>query len=199
MIFHTEWNPALIEALRRPFPPECHEEKRQGGSKITFVALHHYKRRLNELVGPHGWSSTVRMEPIGGRLVATVALTILGVTKENVGDEVEEPEVNERGNIKMVGVPATNSYAQAFKRACADFGLGLYLYDETARKAAMNPAAASATNDQYDRINALLDERDLDEATYKKTVQRVTGGLTADAARTAITWLESLPMKEKAA
>lgn len=70
---------------------------------------------------------------------------------------------------------------------------------KVARQTAKPEAEVYATNDQYDRINALLDERALDEATHAKTVQRVAGGLTADAARAAIAWLESLPMKEKAA
>jgi hypothetical protein len=135
-MFYDSWDENLIEALAEPFAPSDHKTKKQGGQEITFVDVHRYKERLNATVGPHGWSSTLRLEPIGGKLIATVALTVLGVTKENVGDEVEVPEVNERGNEKIIGGPATNSYAQAFKRAASDFGLGAYLYDKAKRDAA---------------------------------------------------------------
>lgn len=132
----TEWDDDLVAALAEPFAPESHSEKSQGGSKITFVDVHEYKDRLNATVGPHGWSSAVRMEAYGGKLIFVVALTILGVTKENVGDEVEEAPVNERGNSRLVGSSCTNAYAQAFKRTCSDFGLGAYLYDKEKREAA---------------------------------------------------------------
>jgi hypothetical protein len=141
-----EWSSAIVAALAEPFEPQDHKTKRQGGQNITFVDVHRYKERLNLVVGPHGWESAVRFDVVGGKLIATVRLTVLGVTKENVGDEVEVPELNERGNEKIVGSPATNSYAQAFKRACSDFGLGDYLYDEKKREAAKRGLAAPRDN-----------------------------------------------------
>lgn len=142
-MYFDEWSPELVAALEEPFAPGDHKDKTQGGTSITFVDVHKYKERLNATVGPHGWSCTVRLEPIGGKLIATVALTVLGVTKENVGDEVEVPEKNAKGNEKIIGGPATNSYAQAFKRSCSDFGLGAYLYDEAKRNAAKRGAGGS--------------------------------------------------------
>jgi hypothetical protein len=159
MTYHTEWGPELVAALAAPFPPEAHKSKRQGGQSITFVDVHRYKDRLNRTVGPHGWSASVRLEPVGGKLIASVALTVLGVTKENVGDEVEVPEVNERGNEKIIGSPATNSYAQAFKRAASDFGLGAYLYDEDEREAAKR-GETPASNASRQRLAGLVETLD---------------------------------------
>src|SRR5687768_794575 len=136
MPFHTEWSPELVAALAAHFAASEHKQKKQGGQQITFVDVHCYKDRLNATVGPQGWSCAVRFLTVGGKLIAVTAVTILGVTKENVGDEVEVPERNERGNEKIMGSPATNSYAQAFKRTCSDFGLGAYLYDPEDREAA---------------------------------------------------------------
>ena len=201
-MYHEAWTPKLAEELAEPFPAACHKTKRQGGSEITFVDVHRYKERLNALVGPHGWSATLRLEPIGGKLVATVALAILGVAKENVGDEVEVPELNERGNEKIIGGPATNSYAQAFKRACSDFGLGAYLYDEAKRAAATGgnggrastpprqpsgPIAAPArplvaTDEEItalDRLCADLAKREL-SARQEKAVGKARGLLVED-------------------
>jgi len=158
LMFYTEWDEDLIAALCEPFAPSDHKTKRQGGQEITFVDVHKYKERLNATVGPQGWSNSLRLEPIGGKLIATVALTVLGVTKENVGDEVEVPELNERGNEKIIGGPATNSYAQAFKRAASDFGLGAYLYDKTKRDAATKssgqtpPKPNGQTRQAWDKV-----------------------------------------------
>lgn len=163
MFFET-WDEDLIAALAEPFAPSDHKTKKQGGQEITFVDVHRYKERLNATVGPHGWSNTLRLEPIGGKLIATVALTVLGVTKENVGDEVEVPELNERGNEKIIGGPATNSYAQAFKRAASDFGLGAYLYDKEKRDAA-SKSTGYTSNGNGNRAPTPATVRQLDFAT----------------------------------
>lgn len=164
MSTYTEWSDDLADALAEPFAPAAHQTKRQGGSEITFVSVHHYKQRLNATVGPAGWSNTVRLEEHSGKLVAVVALSILGVTKENVGDEDEDKD--------SFGTASTNAYAQAFKRACSDFGLGAYLYDKAGREAATRPASrpasgGKATQRQMEYLDKIMkssaftaDERD---------------------------------------
>lgn len=191
--YYEEWRESLTLALAEPFAPEDHKTKRQGGSDITFVDVHRYKERLTSLVGPHGWSATVRFDVVGGKLIATVALTVLGVTKENVGDEVEVPELNERGNEKIIGSPATNSYSQAFKRACADFGLGAYLYDEAKRNAATGgqpPRRSSngggapkagpgpATQKQIGLIETLLKSEVFTEDERDGYARKIAAGIT---------------------
>jgi hypothetical protein len=183
------WSSAVAEALAQPFAPEDHKTKRQGGQQITFVDVHRYKERLNAVVGPHGWESAVRFDVVGGKLIATVRLTVLGVTKENVGDEVEVPELNERGNEKIIGSPATNSYAQAFKRACSDFGLGDYLYDEKKRDAAKRGApsepapaprqkADMATGGQIELLTKMMQSHVFTDAERKKVATLVAKGIT---------------------
>jgi hypothetical protein len=131
----TEWCPELEKALAEPFPREQHTQK---GNKGTFVSVHHYVARLNALVGVQGWSMP---QPsafhAGNKLTIALGITILGVTKWNVGDEMEdhgEPVVDgETGREKVVdfGSSCTNAYAQAFKRCMAyGFRCGLYLYDK---------------------------------------------------------------------
>jgi hypothetical protein len=196
-MYFDEWSPDLVTALEEPFAPGDHKDKRQGGSTIMFVDVHKYKERLNATVGPHGWSSTLRLEPIGGKLICTVALTVLGVTKENVGDEVEVPEVNERGNEKIIGGPATNSYAQAFKRAASDFGLGSYLYDEAKRNAAKKgggqsgpravPKDSKATPKQMEYLDKLMKSSVFTEAERDQVGRKVAGGDKAVVSR-AIEW-----------
>jgi hypothetical protein len=125
---HTEWTPDLEAALAEPFADELHKTLTKGGTAITFVSVWDYVRRLNDLVGDSGWQNQVTLHDAGGRLIATVSLTILGITKTNVGDEAEEKE--------GYGTAATNAWAQGLKRAASMFGLGLYLYDKKGRAAA---------------------------------------------------------------
>jgi hypothetical protein len=203
-MFFDAWSEDLIAALGEPFAAEDHKSKRQGGQEITFVDVHKYKERLNATVGPHGWSSAVRLEPVGGKLICTVALTVLGVTKENVGDEVEVPELNERGNEKIIGSPATNSYAQAFKRCCSDFGLGDYLYDEARRSAAAGkrPARSQSGNDrsqsgngdkasdaQLGLIKRLMASMAVTQIERDGIQKRIGAGMTKKQASEAIEWL----------
>lgn len=125
---YNEWDEDLAAALAEPFPANLHKTKRQGGTEITFVEWHRYADRLNATVGPNGWEVHLRFHDVGGKLVTVAALTILGVTKENVGDEDEDKD--------NYGTACTNSFAQAYKRAAALFGLGLYMYDKAGREAA---------------------------------------------------------------
>jgi hypothetical protein len=78
-----------------------------------------YQDRLDQVVGPAGWSVTYQVVP--GGVVCT--LTILDVTKADVGDF--PADYGDKANENRV----TTAAAQAFKRACAAFGVGRYLYN----------------------------------------------------------------------
>jgi len=110
----------LLEALQEPFPSEYIEWKPQSVSKdgkralaAAYVDARRYQERL-DLVCP-GWSSHIEL--LANGQVAKVAITIAGVTREDVGEASGE-DAN----------TVTTAVAQAFKRACAAFGLGRYLY-----------------------------------------------------------------------
>ncbi|HEU5090624.1 MAG TPA: Rad52/Rad22 family DNA repair protein [Roseiflexaceae bacterium] len=111
------------EALSAPFPPELVElkpgavaEERQRALALAYVDARHYQARLDAVVGPFGWHVAYR--PWGERAVIC-ALTVCGITREDVG-EAEKGDPNQ----------ATSAAMQAFKRACAAFGLGRYLYTD---------------------------------------------------------------------
>jgi hypothetical protein len=73
-----------------------------------------YQHRLDTVVGPEGWSVVYHQGARG----LVCELTILGVTKSATGDFPLAGDEN----------AMTSAEAQAFKRACAAFGLGRYLY-----------------------------------------------------------------------
>src|SRR5919206_5132712 len=112
---------SIFAALSAPFPLEVVElkpgaiaEDKKRALALAYVDARHYQARLDTVVGPDGWHVAYR--PWGERAVIC-ALTILGVTREDVG-EAEKGDPNQ----------ATSAAMQAFKRACAAFGLGRYLY-----------------------------------------------------------------------
>jgi hypothetical protein len=104
---------------------------------MAYVDARVYQTRLDRLAGPEGWS--VEYRPVGERAVLC-RLTILGVVREDLG-ECDAGDPNQ----------ATSATMQAFKRACAAFGLGRYLYSlpkpwvdyEASRKQFRDPAGAA--------------------------------------------------------
>ncbi len=84
------------------------------GLASPYADMRCYFTRLDQICGVENWSHTITLSERG----AVCALTLFGVTKSAVGDYPQAVEAN----------PATSAEAQAFKRACAAFGLGRYLY-----------------------------------------------------------------------
>lgn len=117
----TSFSPDLLAALTAPFPLDQVEVKpgavRQDGTAaiaLAYADWRTYAERLDTVVGPGGWS--IQLIPWGEtRLIAR--LTIMGITKDASGEG--EAHDDNCGTI---------AEAQAKKRACAEFGLGRYLY-----------------------------------------------------------------------
>ncbi len=116
-----ELTAAMMSALRAPFPPAAIELKPGATSKdktkalaLAYCDMRAYQERLDDALGPLAWS--VEYRPLGsGAVVCRLALA--GVVREDVGECATE-DANR----------ATIAVAQAFKRTCASFGLGRYLY-----------------------------------------------------------------------
>jgi len=118
--------PALADiraALSLPFPAELIEVKptatREANSTALaapYVDARCYQARIDDVAGPDQWN--VEYRPINDR-ATLCCLTICGVVREDVG-EADADDPNQ----------ATSAAMQAFKRACAAFGLGRYLYTD---------------------------------------------------------------------
>jgi hypothetical protein len=116
----------LLPALTAPFAADQIELKpgalthdRSRALALAYADTRVYQDRLDQVVGPAHWSVHLELTPVG----VVCALTICGVTKADVGDFPLEDEQRPLENR------ATTATAQAFKRACAAFGLGRYLYN----------------------------------------------------------------------
>lgn len=101
---------------------------------LPYADARAYQQRLDEVCGPACWSVSYRR--LSERAIVC-RLTICGVVREDVGECADTKNENFW----------TVASAQAFKRACAAFGLGRYLYSlptvwaeyDSQRKAFKNP------------------------------------------------------------
>ncbi len=128
---------SLKEALQQPFAPETIQflpkEIRQENGRYVCLALPYankrvYEDRLNELV--FGEWSTPATHPYaqGNKLIIPVTVVILGVAHTDYG-EAYLTTTGKNGSTREDDNTATEAYSQAFRRACAKFLLGRYLYD----------------------------------------------------------------------
>jgi hypothetical protein len=127
----------LVEHLRAPFLPAeikfLPKSPLQRGDAWVCLALPYadkrmYEDRLNALV-PGRWS-TPAMTPLvaGNKLVIPVTLVICEIAHTDVG-EAFLTSLSRKGEPREEENAATEAYSQAFRRACAQVGLGRYLYD----------------------------------------------------------------------
>ena len=112
-----------LEQLKAPFPIAAHYWKPGATTKdkkralgLTYVDSRQYQTRLDQ-VDP-AWTISYTPSFLDGRILVNCKLTVMGITREDVG------ECASKDNNAY-----TSAVAQAFKRTCAQFGLGRYLYD----------------------------------------------------------------------
>lgn len=115
-------NTEQLQTLIQPFAADVIEWKPGATTKdktsalgLAYVDLRRYFDRL-DAVAPGDWSDDY--DVLGDGTIVKCRLTIAGVTRCDVGQK-DEADQN----------TTTGAAAQAFKRACAKFGLGRHLYD----------------------------------------------------------------------
>ena len=117
----TTLTPEQLQALTRPFDPGLVQFKPGATNRdktkalaLAYVDSRAYFDRLDEVAGAD-WSDEYTVS--GDGTIVTCRLTICGTTRTDVGEK-DTADQN----------TTTSAAAQAFKRACAKFGLGRYLY-----------------------------------------------------------------------
>lgn len=117
----------IIAALSAEIPPRFLATKKKGGQEITIFTWMTVQRFL-DLLAP-GWHGHATATLSGERVVCVYELCIPTedaglVCRAATGDEDEEED------DKGWGSAMTRAEGQAFKRAAARFGFGLYLRDK---------------------------------------------------------------------
>jgi len=135
--FSMEQIKELTAALELPFDPQVIEWRvtnttkagKPRGQVIPYADQRAYTDRLNALLTPAGWTRKYVMytsanfqrgkdQKTVAKVFITCELTIFGLNTHSATGEEWADDDN----------AGTSAEAQAFKRACACFGLGRYLY-----------------------------------------------------------------------
>ena len=134
----------VLEALKKPFHPSQvywkigdFNDERSRALALVYADLRAYQNRLDEICGME-WSVTYT--PWGERIVCH--LTIHGVTRSSTGEQEgsDSPE------------------AIAFRRACAMFGLGRYLYNLPSLWVEYDPQSRSFTERARARLDMIVSQ-----------------------------------------
>ena len=187
-----------LEALRQRVPDDLLRRRQQGGSNITYISWYDACDLLDERAP--GWSMEImQVGEIAGMVFVRVALTIDGITRENIGCEDED--------MKGYGDVFSNSVGMALKRAAALFGLGRHLYDKSdssrqqQRQAPPRPQPQRqatgdmpATSEQKQGILTLLEKKHPSD----RRAQRATlVSLTGKESRDDLTQIEAVNLIKK--
>jgi hypothetical protein len=136
--FSAEKVKELVAALEVPFDPSQIEwrvmnttknQQQPRGQVVPYADQRAYTDRLNALFSPAGWTRKYAIhtsanferskdQKIVAKVLVTCELTIFGLGSHSATGEEWADDDN----------AGTAAEAQAFKRACACFGLGRYLY-----------------------------------------------------------------------
>lgn len=159
----------ILKQLKRPFHPSAVTWKPGAITKdqtkalaLAYADLRAYQNRLDEVCGMD-WSVTYT--PWGERIVCH--LTIHGVTRSSSGEPDSQAERSE--------IAGTASEAQAFKRACAMFGLGRYLYQMPSVWVEYDANAKQLSDKAKAKLEAIVTQH------YRRWVQDHVDSDTSDA------------------
>lgn len=110
--------------LQRDIPARKISTKTLKGTKIRFCSWYETQRILDYYTNGH-WELDVSVHA-GNKTTSAVAT--LTIHTSDVGAITRTSTGCEDANVNSYGDTTSNAEAQAFKRACARFGLGLHLY-----------------------------------------------------------------------
>jgi hypothetical protein len=124
----------LFERLAAPFDPAEVRTRRGPRGDLRYITARTARRRLNDVLGPAGWSC--RIEPAERWVKCELTIVLpdgRALTREALGGYPDMPTDEDR---------VKGGDSDAFKRACVLFGIGEYLYgDEPAEPSPAPPTS----------------------------------------------------------
>lgn len=112
----------VLKELSEPFPeevlgwkPQAFNQQKTRALAVPHITSRLVMDRLDEVVGPAEWHTDFVLIP--GLKAAKVMLTVLGVTKSDIGFVAGDDDAAIKGTV-----------SDGLKRAAVLFGIGRYLY-----------------------------------------------------------------------
>jgi hypothetical protein len=128
-----QYNPALMNGsaitdLKKDIKPSLLKTRSQGGASLTYYEWHTAVKYLDHFAP--GWCFEIRNVVVAEGHIGVVGRLsipcIEGVVyREDIGGDYEHQDETKRSRGFD---PLLDAKQQAFKRCCAQFGFGLYLY-----------------------------------------------------------------------
>ena len=129
----------IIKMLSRKIPDCLLQKKKVGGTQIVFLSWKYIPPILDKYARGWCWEIT-HLQSTSDRIFLVGRLTIPTaeglVWREATGTECLKEIKTDRVTGEVIereiayGDPSSNAESMAFRRACAKFGLGLYLYSK---------------------------------------------------------------------
>lgn len=115
----------IIADLEKPVADRHISQRKQGQTNIRYIAWYNAERYLDHYAA--GWKKEIKeVLNIAGNVAMIVRLTIPCLE----GEVYREATGCEADDKSGYGDPFSNAESMALRRACANFGLGRYLYDK---------------------------------------------------------------------
>ena len=124
-LYFKEFRRPLIEImsdLRKPISQRFMKHKTIKSQKISFVSWYDLNRLMDFYAPGFEWNINTSFD--GTKVCVIGELTI----KAAEGDFTRSATGNENSDLDAYGDPYSNAEAQAFRRSCARWGLGLHLW-----------------------------------------------------------------------
>ena len=136
-----------VDLIEKPFDrDDLNQKPGPYGKLLTYIATPAYIRRMNQ-VFDYSWSMDVRkLEFQQDEIVAIVQVVGDGITKTQAGGKKITRDGD--GSPLCLGDDAKSAISAGFKKACQQFGIGLYLaeMDDEPPTPATPERVASRTN-----------------------------------------------------
>lgn len=182
---------ALMAELRKPFDvaeldfrPMIVAKDKKRAQAAVYADPRTYMARLDEVYP--AWECTY--STWGDRIICH--LTIAGVTRSSTGEMDKQSENQEIGG--------TAAEAQAFKRACTQFGVGRYLYEVKGMWADYDDGKRAFTDSGLAELRRRMVEITKALSGEPLTTKRVAGNGNRNSPRQGKTTEPALPPKEEA-
>ena len=142
----------LLGKLSERFPVEDVKQRRQGGVMLDYISIDATIRRFNDVLGTE-WSTRlldpVRVDSVGdGKYLAVVVLELTALGKSAIGTGADTAADADKA-IKT-------ALAEAIKKAGHQYGVGLYLWEESERDLVSKQRKATITKAGSDDVTSAL-------------------------------------------
>jgi hypothetical protein len=105
------------------------EFRGKGGMSFSYITARQVQQRLDQVVGPGNWSTSVQIIRADHPVSALVTLRVFGVEKADVGYS-NNPDADDPEDKTYELEPLKAAVSDGFKRAAVQWSIGRFLYRE---------------------------------------------------------------------